>query len=357
VVCAPQFHHILRNPINPNSKKTDHLGNTRLMFSDRNNDGYITQAASNTPNLNEVTQENHYYSFGLSMEGAWSNSTTVLDSKYTYNGKELNDDFGLGLMDYGARMYDAAIGRWNAIDPMADMYHGLTPYNYTMNNPMRFIDPNGMYSADGTQSRSSVIATADGIMGSSSTVTSAKKTIPTLYIVDGTDGKTGLDQNQIVKDIKAIYAKNGIDVNPVFVTMEYAKARCNPEDMTVDGGVDVYALVLLNKAPAGGPQGNAGMNHMNLNKATIDVGAFNSENKYQTWIHGAYVGAKESIEANNNGKNDKNYAVAIVLSHEFLHQMLNKAAVLGGANVVYAPAADPYHWDKSTNLLNSGRFS
>ena len=151
----------------------DHLGNTRLMFSDKNNDGYITQSSSQE--ASEVTQENHYYPFGMSMEGTWSNTPSVTDSKYLYNGKELNDDFGLGLMDYGARMYDAAIGRWTAIDPMADMYHSLTPYNYTMNNPMRFIDPNGMYSASASDSRSGSVATEDGIMGSSSTVTSSGK--------------------------------------------------------------------------------------------------------------------------------------------------------------------------------------
>jgi RHS repeat-associated protein len=138
----------------------DHLGNTRIMFSDKNGDGLITQSTSQE--ASEVTQENHYTPFGLNMEGTWSNTPSVLDSKYLYNGKELNDDFGLGLMDYGARMYDAAIGRWNAIDPMADMYRALTPYNYTMNNPMRFIDPNGMYSASGTDSPLQAIATPDG---------------------------------------------------------------------------------------------------------------------------------------------------------------------------------------------------
>ncbi len=124
----------------------DHLGNTRLMFSDKNSDGYITQSTGQE--ANEVTQENHYYSFGLAMEGTWSNTPSVSDSKYTYNGKELNDDFGLGLMDYGARMYDAAIGRWNVIDPWAEKMSSYSPYNYAFGNPMRFIDPNGMAPGD-----------------------------------------------------------------------------------------------------------------------------------------------------------------------------------------------------------------
>jgi RHS repeat-associated protein len=63
--------------------------------------------------------------------------------QYKYNGKELQDELGLAWYDYGARNYDAAEGRWMSIDPLAEKYPGMSPYVYTMNNPVRYVDPDG----------------------------------------------------------------------------------------------------------------------------------------------------------------------------------------------------------------------
>ncbi|MCB9350314.1 MAG: hypothetical protein H6573_22785 [Lewinellaceae bacterium] len=60
-----------------------------------------------------------------------------------YNGKELNGDYEINLMDYGARWYDGALGRWTAVDPSAEKYESLTPYAYVGNMPVKAVDPDG----------------------------------------------------------------------------------------------------------------------------------------------------------------------------------------------------------------------
>jgi RHS repeat-associated protein len=67
-----------------------------------------------------------------------------IDNRYQYNGKEFNDDFGLNWNDYGARWYDASVGRWWSVDPLGEKFRRWSGYNYGVDNPVKFIDPNGM---------------------------------------------------------------------------------------------------------------------------------------------------------------------------------------------------------------------
>jgi RHS repeat-associated protein len=99
----------------------------------------VTNTASN-----EILQENHYYPFGLNMSGPWMNDA-ALDNRYQYNGKELNDDFGLGWNDYGARWYDASVGRWWVVDSLAPHPNQIdkSPYAYAWGNPVKLTDPDG----------------------------------------------------------------------------------------------------------------------------------------------------------------------------------------------------------------------
>ncbi len=123
----------------PEYWRKDHLGNTRLTFSDFDNNGVITFRPGQTM---EITQEQHYYPFGMGQTGDWY-GTVDPENRYRYNGKELNEELGLDWYDYGARWYDASIARFGTIDRFAEKYSSMTPYHYAANNPVNFIDVNG----------------------------------------------------------------------------------------------------------------------------------------------------------------------------------------------------------------------
>ena len=117
----------------------DHLGNTRIKFTDLNKSGSIEAG-------NEILEESNYYPFGLKHRG-YNNITLPLAStyKYKYNGKELQVEHELDWYDYGMRFYDPALGRWNVADPVAEWAYDWTPYRYAFNDPINYFDPNGLF--------------------------------------------------------------------------------------------------------------------------------------------------------------------------------------------------------------------
>ncbi|MGQ8869339.1 RHS repeat-associated core domain-containing protein [Myroides sp. TSA_177.3] len=107
-----------------------------MSYSDANKNDKI--------DVGEIIEETNYYPFGLAHQGYNEKNNTIGDKyKYQYNGKELQDELGLNLYDYGARNYDAALGRWMNVDPHAERYTSWSLYSFVFNNPLVFIDPDG----------------------------------------------------------------------------------------------------------------------------------------------------------------------------------------------------------------------
>ncbi len=124
----------------------DHLGNIRVTFTKQLNN-----------NTAKLLKENHYYPFGLKhpynsteFDYYYNTSTSSLtigpmtnSNRYQYNSKEWQNELSLNLYDYGARMFDPAIGRWGVVDPLAEKYPGVSPYIYCFNNPINMVDLDG----------------------------------------------------------------------------------------------------------------------------------------------------------------------------------------------------------------------
>ena len=112
---VPSFHYYV----------PDYQGNVRLVV-----DGNGT-----------IEQRNDYYAYG----GPWGdNAASQGVQPNKYNGKELDRMHGLDWYDYGARMYDPAMGLFTQIDPLAEQYPHLNPYQYCAGNPVKYVDPDGM---------------------------------------------------------------------------------------------------------------------------------------------------------------------------------------------------------------------
>ena len=78
---------------------------------------------------------------------ATSVASTSSPNRWRFSGKEDQSllNASIPLLDFGARMYDPTTARWTAIDPMAEDYHGVSPYAYCLGNPISIIDPNGRW--------------------------------------------------------------------------------------------------------------------------------------------------------------------------------------------------------------------
>jgi RHS repeat-associated protein len=156
----------------------------------------------------------------LSLNG----SATYKPNEYLYNGKMMQDEMGLGWLDYGARFYDAIRGVWLSVDPASEATPDISPYVYCHNNPIKFIDPDGRFTKFGAQLRNWV----NGGSGVSFTQSTGEWGY-TAGIKSGVEYRDGLSGNERTQRISE-YSKSNIS-NPDG-TWTFVGSISKPDNLT-----------------------------------------------------------------------------------------------------------------------------
>ncbi|MBP1631243.1 MAG: hypothetical protein H6Q15_2136 [Bacteroidetes bacterium] len=197
---------------------------------------YLGSNVADIISANTFSSCNDFYPFGLKF-GDRLNDKGI---SYKYNGKELDRMHGLDLYDYGARYYDPAIGRWGVMDPLAEKYYSISPYAYCMNNPVRFVDPDGKdpdYYGLNNKQKNGIMLVLPNSWRSSDNLKDAFKSakangVPVMTVDNIKDMKDGM---QHLKDI-------GFSVNAYLITQHGRPGQTKIGDEMINSKTDFSSL-------------------------------------------------------------------------------------------------------------------